>query len=285
MEKPDNKKKKSRAFRLALTDAVSHERLWSIRYTRTAMIIAVVSFFVLIIVGIFSLVAYTPVRSLIPGYPGAASRRQAVQNALRIDSLETRILQWELYAENLRRVVSGAEPIRMDSLILKNKNASREEVDANFLALRDSLLRADVEQEDQFGVDATTPSRNLPIEALSFYTPVKGVVSAGFDRAMHPWIDITAPVGSVVMSVLDGTVIFTGWEEDSGYILAIQHRGDILSIYKNNEKLLRKVGESVKAGTPVGVLAASSSLTKGDHLHFELWYEGVAMDPLQYIKF
>jgi murein DD-endopeptidase MepM/ murein hydrolase activator NlpD len=285
MEKPDNKKKKNRAFRLALVDAVSHERLWSFRYTRTAMIIAVVSFFVLIVVGMYSLIAYTPVRSLIPGYPGAISRRQAVQNALRIDSLETRILQWELYAENLRRVVSGAEPIRMDSLILKNKNATREEVDARFLALRDSLLRADVEQEDQFGVDATNPRRNLPIEALSFYTPVKGVVSAGFDRALHPWIDITAPVGSVVMSVLDGTVVFTGWEEESGYILAIQHPGDIISIYKNNEKLLRKVGESVKAGTPVGMLAASASLTKGDHLHFELWYEGAALDPVQYIKF
>ena len=110
MEKPDKKKKKSRSFRLALIDAISHERLWSIRYTRTAMIIAIVFFFVLLVVGIYSLVAYTPVRSLIPGYPGAISRRQAVQNALRIDSLETRILQWELYAENLRRVVSGAEP-------------------------------------------------------------------------------------------------------------------------------------------------------------------------------
>lgn len=285
MEKPDKKSKKNRSFRLALVDAISHERIWSFRYTRTAMIIALVTFFVLIVVGMYSLIAFTPVRSLIPGYPGAISRRQAVQNALRIDSLETRILQWELYAENLRRVVSGMEPIRMDSLILKNKNASREEVDANFFAFRDSLLRADVDQEEQFGVDAATPRRNLPIEALSFYTPVKGVVSAGFDRALHPWIDVTAPVGSVVMAVLDGTVVFTGWEEESGNILVIQHRGDILSVYKNNEKLLRKVGETVHAGTPVGVLAASSSLTKGDHLHFELWYEGKALDPVQYIKF
>ena len=285
MEKPDKKKKKSRSFRLALIDAISHERLWSIRYTRTAMIIAIVFFFVLLVVGIYSLVAYTPVRSLIPGYPGAISRRQAVQNALRIDSLETRILQWELYAENLRRVVSGAEPIRMDSLILKSKGTSREEVDARFLALRDSLLRADVEEQEQFGVNAGSPRRNLPIEALSFFSPVKGVVSTGFDRALHPWIDVTAPAGSVVMAVLDGTVIFTGWEEEDGYMLIIQHSGDILSIYKHNEKLLRKAGEVVKAGTPVGVLAASSSLTKGDHLHFELWYEGEALDPVQYINF
>ncbi|MBR4740571.1 MAG: M23 family metallopeptidase [Bacteroidales bacterium] len=284
MDKPE-KKKKNRAFRLALVDAVSHERIWSFRYTRTAMIVAIVSAAVIIVLGIYCLIAFTPIRSFIPGYPGAISRRQAVQNALRIDSLETRIMQWELYAENLRRVVSGADPIRMDSLILKNRDATREEVDARFLALRDSLLRADVEQEEQFGIDATVSRRNLPIEALSFFTPVKGVVSDRFDRALHPYIDITAPAGSMVMSVLDGTVVYTGWEEEDGYILAIQHSGDILTIYKHNEKLLRKAGETVKAGTPVGVLAASSSLTKGDHLHFELWYEGVATDPTQYIKF
>ena len=150
MDKPE-KKKKNRAFRLALVDAVSHERIWSFRYTRTAMIVAIVSAAVIIVLGIYCLIAFTPIRSFIPGYPGAISRRQAVQNALRIDSLETRIMQWELYAENLRRVVSGADPIRMDSLILKNRDATREEVDARFLALRDSLLRADVEQEEQFG--------------------------------------------------------------------------------------------------------------------------------------
>lgn len=284
MDKPDNKKK-SRAFRLALVDAVSHERIWSFRYTRTAMIIALVSAVVLLVVGMFCIIAYTPVRTFIPGYPGAISRRQAVQNALRIDSLETRILQWELYAENLRRVVSGADPIRMDSLILDSKSATREEVNARYLTLRDSLLRADVEQEEQFGVTAATVRRNLPLEAQSFFTPVKGVVSEGFDRALHPWIDVTAPAGSMVMAVLDGTVVYTGWEEEGGYNLVIQHSGDILSVYKHNEKLLRKVGEAIMAGTPVGVLMPSTSLTKGDHLHFELWYEGVAVDPVQYIRF
>ena len=281
----DKKKKKDRSFRLALVDAVSHERIWSFRYTRTAMIIAIVSAFVLLVVGMYCLIAYTPVRSFIPGYPGAISRRQAVQNALRIDSLETRILQWELYAENLRRVVSGAEPIRMDSLILETKGVSREQVNARYLAIRDSLLRADVEAEEQFGVDAATTRGNHPVEALSFFTPVKGVVSDGFERAVHPWVDVTAPAGSMVMSVLDGTVVFTGWEQENGYVLAIQHSGDLISIYKHIEKLLRKSGDVIKAGTPLGMLASSSSLTKGDHLHFELWYEGAAIDPAQFVKF
>jgi murein DD-endopeptidase MepM/ murein hydrolase activator NlpD len=87
------------------------------------------------------------------------------------------------------------------------------------------------------------------------------------------------------MAVLDGTVIYTGWEDTSGYIMAIQHSGDIVSIYKNNQKLLRGIGDAVKAGTAIGMVASSSSLTKGDHLHFELWYAGAPADPSLYISF
>ena len=274
--------KKIRNFRLSLVDATSHERLWSLRFSRSTFIVSLITAVVIVVVGLFCLIAYTPIRTFIPGYPDARSRRQAVQNSLRIDSLETRILQWELYSENLRRVVSGQAPIRMDSLILANK-APRSVVDSVYLSYRDSLLRADVTEAEQFNVSGSR--RTLPIEALSFFTPVKGVVSRGFDRVLHPWVDVTAPAGSMVMAVLDGTVVFTDWAQESGYTLVIQHASDLISIYKNNQKLLHKSGDAVKAGTPVGMVASSNSLTKGDHLHFELWYKGAAVDPALYIKF
>lgn len=278
----DNTKKKTRKYRLALTDAVSHERIRSLTFTRPMFITAVVSAAVLLLVLFYLLVALTPIRTFIPGYPDARARRQAVQNAMRIDSLETQILQWELYTENLKKVVAGEEPLLLDSLILRQQ-ASHREGDAAFLARRDSLLRARVSEAEQFEVSG--PRRNLPIEALSFYTPAKGVVSQGFDRSLHPYVDITAPAGTAVMSVLDGTVVFSGWDEVDGYTLAIQHKGDILSVYRHNEKLLKKAGEAVKAGTPVALTGASSSLTKGNHLRFELWYEGEPVDPAAYISF
>ena len=251
----NDKNRTSRKYRASLIDAVSHERLWSIVFTRPAFV---------------------------TGYPDAQARRQAVQNAIRIDSLETQILQWELYTENLKKVVAGEEPLLLDSLILRRQEAGRE-VDSVFLARRDSLLRVRVTEAEQFEVSGTR--RDLPIEALSFYTPLKGVVSQSFDRTLHPWVDVTAPTGTAVMAVLDGTVVFAGWEEADGYTLAIQHRGDILSVYKRNEKLLKKAGDVVKAGTPVALVGSSGSLTKGDHLRFELWYAGEAVDPAAYISF
>jgi len=279
----ENKDKKARNFRLSLIDAQTHERLWSLRFTRPAIIWVIISTVLVAMVVFFCLIAFTPIRTFIPGYPDARTRRQAVQNSLRIDSLQTKILQWELYSENLRRVVAGEEPIRLDSLILGSRAAATAP-DSVYLALRDSLLRQDVADQEQFGISAT-PERKLPIEAMSFFTPLKGVISTGYERSLHPWIDITAPSGSTVMAVLDGTVIYTGWDDATGYTMIIQHAGDIISIYKNNQKLLRGNGDSVKAGTAIGMVASSASLTEGDHLHFELWYAGEPVDPTLYISF
>jgi murein DD-endopeptidase MepM/ murein hydrolase activator NlpD len=279
----DNQAKKPRNFRLSLVDALSHERLWSVRFSRTTFIAACISAVVAVITAIWCIIAFTPVKTFIPGYPDAHSRRQAVQNALRIDTLETRILQWELYTENLRRVVAGEEPIRMDSLILGSQG-SRAIPDSVWLSLRDSVLREEVARKEQFDVNSSARG-NLPLEALSFYTPVKGVVSEDFSSVSHPWLDIAAPAGTMVMAVLDGTVVFTGWDQEEAYTLVIQHSGDILSVYKRNGRLLHGQGDKVKAGTPVGMVAASDASDKGDFLHFELWSGGTAVDPREYMNF
>ena len=139
----DKNNKNTRKYRAAVTDAVSHERLWSIVFTRPGFIVVAVSTAVVLMLLFYLLVAFTPLRTFIPGYPNAQARRQAVQNAIRIDSLETQILQWELYTENLKKVVAGEEPLLLDSLILQRQAGGRD-ADSLFLARRDSLLRARV---------------------------------------------------------------------------------------------------------------------------------------------
>jgi len=98
-------------------------------------------------------------------------------------------------------------------------------------------------------------------------------------------VDITAPANSVVMAALDGTVIYAGWSDEAGYSLAIQHDNDLVSLYKHNQRLLRASGDRVTAGTPVAIVGNTGTLTTGEHLHFELWYKGEAVDPAKYIGF
>ena len=279
-----NNLKKVNDFRFSLIDNSSHKQLWSIRFSRPSFIIVSVSAILIVIALVYSLIAFTPLRVTIPGYPDAHSRRTAIQNAIKIDSLEKIITRWEIYSENLSRIVNGQEPLQLDSILKARNNRDFSNIDKEELSKQDSLLRQTVTEAEKFNIDATK-ERNLPIEGMHFFVPLKGVVSQGYERVLHPYIDITAPAGSVVMSVLEGTVIFAGWNDEAGYTIQIQHSNDIVSIYKHNQKLLKNTGDKVSAGTSIALVGNTGSLTTGDHLHFELWYKGEAVDPTQYIGF
>jgi murein DD-endopeptidase MepM/ murein hydrolase activator NlpD len=279
-----NKDKKVTHFRLSLLDAKTHQQLKSVRFTRTSLIITIACSVIIFCAVIFSLIAFTPIRTFIPGYPDASTKRAAIQNAIKADSLESVIYKWELYAKNLRRVLEGESGLDIDSLMTASQKQAQAAQDAKYLKEQDSLLRKNVQEEEMFEISGRN-TRSLPIEGTHFFTPLKGVVTQGYDQAMHPFIDIAAPEGTAVNAVADGTVIYTGWSEDTGYTIQLQHDSDIISIYKHNDKLLKNVGDKVKAGTPIALVGNTGGLSTGPHLHFELWYKGESMDPAKHINF
>ena len=279
-----NKEKKTTHFRLSLLDAKTHQQLKSVRFTRTSLIITVVSAVVIFCALTYSLIAFTPIRTFIPGYPDEATKRIAIRNAVKADSLERVIIKWELYSANLRRVLEGeAKASDIDSLMNVSRQAIDNTKDLDVLQAQDSLLRSNVMQEDMFAV--ADKKRSLPIEGMHFFTPVKGIITQGYDAAMHPFLDIAATEGTVVNAIADGTVIYTGWSEDTGYTIQIQHDAEIISIYKHNQKLIKNTGDKVTAGSPIALVGNTGSLTTGPHLHFELWYKGESMDPTKHINF
>ncbi len=279
-----SKEHKTSNFRLALIDNQSHKQLLTIHFTKTSLFVAVVTIIVTLCTLIFSIIAFTPVKTFIPGYPDARSKRAAIQNAIKIDSLENVIYKWGLYSENLKRVLEGADPVKIDSLVNAGMNQAGRTADLADIQRQDSILREKVKEEEQFGIAARN-KRILPIEGMHFFCPLKGVVSQGYDPIEHPYIDITAPAGSVVKATLDGTVIYAGWDDKTGHTIQLQHEGDIISIYRHNEKLLKKSGDKVTAGTSIALTGNTGELTSGDHLHFELWHKGEAVDPTKYINF
>lgn len=276
----DNKISK---FRLALIDDTSHQHLFVLRFTRTSLIVTTVSAAVAAVALIFLFIAFTPLRTFIPGYPDARAKRAAIQNAVKVDSLENVIFRWELYTSNLKNVLAGEQGVRIDSIINAISRTSVKGLDLTYLKQQDSTLRDLVAKEEQFGI-ASHNRRELPIEGVLFFTPVKGVILNGFDSHSHPFLDISAAEGTVVKAALDGTVIHTGWSEDNGYTIFIQHDGDLITAYKNAGSLNKKVGDRVKAGTPIAVLGPAGKAAKSSHLHFELWHNGESIDPTQYLS-
>ena len=279
-----NREHRTSNFRLALIDNQSHKQLWTAHFTRTSFAIAIISVVVMLSAAIFSIIAFTPVRTFIPGYPDSRSKRAAIQNAITIDSLENVIYKWGLYSENLKRVMEGMDPVKIDSMVNAGMASKAAAADMTDIQKNDSLLRDKVKEEEQFGISART-RRDLPIEGMHFFCPLKGVISQGYTPGTHPYIDITAPEGSVVKATLDGTVIYSGWSDDTGYTIQIQHEGDIVSIYRHNEKLLKRSGDKVSAGSPIALVGNTGQFSTGEHLHFELWHKGEAVDPTKYINF
>ena len=284
MARQNSREHKVENYRLSLLDDGSHRQIWSVGFNKMALTISIITLCCVLVALFYSLFSFTPLRTTIPGYPDATTKRNAVQNAIKIDSLENIINRWELYTENLSRVVDGLPPIDIDSVLRINSSNGLEDVDALELAASDSLLRLAVTNSERTK-DSGGEKKNLPLEGIHFFTPLKGVVSGTYQPVIHPYLDITAPAGTIVMSILDGTVLFAGWTDESGYVIQIQHSGGLVSVYTHNQKLLKTQGDRVSAGSPIALVGNTGLLTTEDHLHFELWCDGEALNPLQYISF
>lgn len=278
------KKKRVDNFRLSLSDEDRKNTLWSFTFNRIQGLVALITVIVVFGFLVFALFAFTPLKTFIPGYPNSQTRREAIRNAIRIDSLEMEVSKWALYSENLSRVLDGKEPLKIDSIMAQRKPADTVKIDSKKLEASREKLKEEVTKAEESDLKQND-SHPLPIEGMHFFTPLKGVISQGYDKALHPYVDITAPENSTVMAVLDGTVIFSGWSDEYGYTVQIQHEGDIVSVYKHNQKVLVKTGEKVTAGMPIAIVGNTGNTSKGNHLHFELWHKGEAVDPAKYISF
>jgi len=287
---PRNEKKRQSSwkdrFRFAVFNDTTYEEVWRIRLSKYNALLAL-AFLVFLIIGITSsLIAFTNLREFIPGYPDVTLRRTIIMNALMLDSLEHEIEIRDKYFLDLNSVISGRQPI--DRMTVRD--STRDYSSITFQrSVEDSVLRSRVESEEQYtlGTGTTGSERGTGLASVHFFPPVKGIVSSDFDaRTRHFATDIVTQPKAVVSSVLDGTVIMTGWTMETGFVMIIQHSYNLISVYKHNATLLKEMGERVWAGEAISIVGDSGELyTSGPHLHFELWYNGEPLDPTKYIFF
>lgn len=272
-------------YRFSIFNDTTHEEIFSFRAYGVLSILTILLAVIMLIASVTVLISFTSLREFIPGYPSAQSRHDLVQNALKIDSLQNEVNIWRLQLANIQRIATGRQPIHIDSLL--NLHGSRDSI-AEFSTeyyRGDSLLRATVLKEEQFNLTAKS-HKIEQIEGLHFFTPLKGVVTEEYNLAIgHPYLDIAAEENSTVSAVLNGTVIYAGWDDENGFVIQIQHDNNLVSVYKHNSKLLKKVRDKVTAGTPISLVGNTGTLSTAPHLHFELWHKGEPIDPSQYIKF
>ena len=228
------------------------------------------------------IIVFTPLRNYLPGYMNTEIREQVVTNALRADSLQWLLDRQRMYIMNIQDI--NSVNIKVDSVysIDSLTEARTEELMERTQA--EEEFRKQYEETERYNL--TTIDNAQAVTGLIFFRPTRGMVSSEFDaNQKHFGIDIAASPNESVLATLDGTVILATYTADTGYVIQVQHSQNLVSVYKHCGSLLKKVGDSVKAGEAIALVGNTGEKTTGPHLHFEIWNRGRALDPSKYIVF
>ena len=270
-------------YKLTLTDENSLEEVGSVYFTKLKGIMLIAVMLITIFALASIMIAYTPLRNYLPGYMNSEIRSQVVNNALKVDSLIEVANRQNLYIMNIQDIFAGnikADTIQsIDSLTIIRKDSLIDRSE------REMAFRREYEEREKYNLSSI--GQRSEMSGVLFHRPTQGIISNAFDAEMqHYGIDIAAQDGESVVATLDGTVIVSTYTADTGYVIMIQHNQDLISVYKHCSLLLKKQGESVKAGEAIALAGKSGTLAHNNpHLHFELWRKGKAINPETLIVF
>lgn len=271
-------------YRLSILNSATYEEKLNYELTPINVIVASVATFITLGLAFISLVVFTPLKEFIPGFTDTEIRASAYQNALLVDSLGEELRLKSNYVNSLRAILKNED---VDDVEENLEESKYQDIDLS-ISEEDSLFRLQYEEQEAFNVGDDVPAvaTGMSVFDLNFFIPVKGYITSRFSlKEQHFGVDIVAPRNEVVKAIAKGTVIQSSWTSESGNVLGIQHENNLVSFYKHNSVLLKKVGETVEAGESIAVLGNTGEETTGPHVHFELWRKGVALDPEQFIVF
>jgi len=282
-------------YRLVILNAETFEEKFSLKLSPMNVFVITGSASILLIFLTTYLIAFTPLREYIPGYPSSQMKNNLYKLVAKADSLEKTVNDKDVYINNIRSIIMGhdvaaiEEEPQPETPDVSHGNISFAKSKA------DSALRAEIESIDNFSVNFLPVENSgqkhysrstANVRDFFFFTPLKGLITNHFNPIIkHYGIDIVAKKNEAIKSTMDGTVIFSSWTLETGYVIAVQHQHNIISVYKHNSALLKGQGSYVKAGDPIAIIGESGELSSGPHLHFELWFNGSPVNPADYIVF
>lgn len=288
MSQEQEKKKKfidriRHRYRLVVMNDDTFEENFSLRLTPLGFFILLASITIVMTILVTSIIAFTPVREYIPGYADVGMRRDLIRLKLNSDSLEQALTEQNIFIQNVGNVLKGN--VKNDSSQNRpDKSKDYSKLDLN-ASPKEEALKKGIESQDQYSLTYSNEAKN-GISNFFFFTPLKGIVSEQFkSKEQHYGVDVVGPENEAVKATLDGTVILATWSSETGYTITVQHTSNLISVYKHNSVLLKKTGDYVKAGEAIAIIGNSGEQTTGPHLHFELWYNGKAMNPQDYMVF
>tara|TARA_B100001027_G_scaffold63430_1_gene42839 strand:- start:1717 stop:2583 length:867 start_codon:yes stop_codon:yes gene_type:complete len=270
-------------YKVVVSSEDTFEEKLSFKANKINAFIIVLLYSIILIAFTISIVFFTQLREMVPGYSSSDLLNRAIYLTKKTDSLEQQIALNNKFYKSIEDVLSG----NVDEFISRDELST----DSNLINpdiftippnLQDSILRQYVDNEDKFNLT----NNELVIENKMFFSPIKGEITQSFNfNENHFAIDIAADIGTPVKSILDGKIIFSEWSLETGYVVVIDHGENIISVYKHNSKILKEQNDFVQAGEVIAYSGNQGNLSSGPHLHFELWKNGTPIDPEPLLNF
>ncbi|MEC7813170.1 MAG: M23 family metallopeptidase [Bacteroidota bacterium] len=277
--------------RIIILDVDNYEEKRS--YTTSKFNVFIILSFFTILLGFltFALISYSSLKNLIPGYPNPTQQQEIKNKSIIIDQKLTELLskteKEKSYINNVMQILNGSIPINEKDTSWKkikpNANSNTNEISSS-----EKSMREKVQNREKFDIDVI-PGGALKGEVLPellLFPPIKGEITNKMNISSgHFGVDIIAPKNEAVSSILNGTIIYHNWSPTDGHVVHIQHKKNLISIYKHNSEILKEIGDFVESGEPIAIVGNSGEHSTGPHLHFELWHNGYPLDPEIFINF
>ena len=284
--KKENKgffKKLFNDYKVVVSSEDTFEEKFAFKASKINVFVLMLVYSVILISFTISIVFFTQLRELVPGYSSSDLLSRAIYLTQKTDSLERQIELNNKFYKSIEDVLSGKtdEFIERDNIPIDSGLN-----DKNLFSIspnsEDSILRNYVDSQDKFNLTIN----ELVIENKMFFSPIKGDITQTFNfEENHFAIDIAADIGTPVKSILDGKILFSEWSVDTGHVIIVDHGDNIVSVYKHNSKSLKEQNDFVQAGEVIAYSGNQGSLSSGPHLHFELWKNGTPIDPEPLLNF
>jgi murein DD-endopeptidase MepM/ murein hydrolase activator NlpD len=243
-------------YRVVVYDDDTLGEVKSTRISGLVVLIGLLLTFLVMSLITAALISFTPLKYLVPGYADINNNMAYMELTTKLEEIEQEMEAQRVYTEGMK----------------------------NFL--NPTGVTIDQSTGVEKGQIAAPTSTLTPLEHYYFHSPLKGEISAQFDLSKkHFGIDVVAEENTPIKNILDGVVVSVDWSEQNGNTISIQHSNDLVSIFKHNSSVLKKVGEKVKAGEALAIIGNTGKHSSGPHVHFELWHQGNAINPQEYMTF
>jgi len=262
-------------YRFVIMNNATFEEKFVFKLTPLSIFVAAVTLILILIILSISLVAFTPLREYIPGYGSTKQEKKITNLQVKVDSLGIMLSEIETYGQNVKDVLLGKN--FMEDTLSAADTGKKE---AKFVVTAyDSLLMLIQEEQPVPKKDASQSylvnAQQKNVQTL-FFPPVAGVLQ---QKQANQGIVIACKQGTSIYASASGTVVHVGYDLQNGTNLIIHHPNNVLMIYRQVGTALVSVGDVVKAKQAIAV-------TDFDQVvYFELWIDGVAVEPEHFILF